>query len=189
MRLGHPHDQALKSLFPNVNSVLNKSNTVDQSFTHCLFGKMHNLPFPNSQFTASSPFELVHSDLWGPAPVNSVNGFRYYILFVDHYTRFTWLYLLKSKSEAFTKFIHFNAMFENQFSSKIKIFRSDGIGEYTSNDFKTYLSQHGITHHLSCPHIPRQNGVFERKHRHIIETIVTILSQASMPSSYSTFVA
>ena len=68
---------------------------------------MHNLPFPNSQFTASAPFELVHSDLWGLAPVNFVNGFRYYILFVDHYSRFSWLYLLKSKTEAFSKFVHF----------------------------------------------------------------------------------
>ena len=117
---------------------------------------MPNLSFPNSQFTTSSPFELAHSNLWGPAPVNSINEFKYYILFVDHYTRFTWLYLLRSKLDAFTKFVHFNAMVENQFSSKIKIFRSDGGGEYTFNDFKNYLSHHGITHHLSYPHTPQQ---------------------------------
>ena len=80
------------------------------------------------------------------------------------------------KSNAFAKFVHFNAMIENQFSSKIKIFRSDRGGEFTSNDFKTYLSQHGITHHLSCPHTPQQNGVVERKHRHLIETIVTLFT-------------
>ena len=130
MRLGHPNDQALHSLLPNVKSVLNKPNTVNQSFTHCLFGKMQNLRFPNSQFIASSPFELVHSDLWGSAPVNSVNGFRYYILFVDHYSRFTWLYLLASKSEAFAKFVHFNAMVENQFSSKIETFSSNTMKKF-----------------------------------------------------------
>ena len=160
---------------------------MDQTCTHCLFGKMHNLSFQNSQFTTSSPFELVHSDLWGPAPVAFVNRFRYYILFVDHYSRFSWLYLLKSKSNAFIKFVHFNAMIENQFSSKIKTFRSDGGGEFTSSDFKSYLSQHGITHHLFYPYTPQQNGVVERKHRHIIETTVTLLSQASMPYSYWTF--
>ena len=116
---------------------------------------MHNLSFPNSQFTASSPFELAHSNLWGPTPVNSINEFKYYIFFVDHYTRFTWLYLLKSKLDVFTKFVQFNAMVENQFPSKIKIYRSNGGGEYTFNDFKTYLSQHGITHHLSCLHTPQ----------------------------------
>ena len=67
-------------------------------------------------------------------------------------------------------------MIENQFSSKIKIFRSDRGGEFTSNDFKTYLSQHGITYHLSYPYTPQQNGVVERKHRHLIETIVTLFT-------------
>ena len=102
---------------------------------------MHKLPFPKSFFIASSPFELIHYDLWGPAPIPSVNGFKYYVLFIDHFTRFTWVFLLNSKSEVFNKFVHFKAMVETQFSTKIKTFRSDGGGEYTSNAFKTYLSQ------------------------------------------------
>ena len=154
MRLGHPNDQALNSLFPKIKFVQNNTNVVDQTCTHCLYGKMHNISFPSSQFKASSSFELVDSNLWDPAPVVSVNGFRYYILFVDHYSRFSWFYLLKSKSEAFDKFVHFNAMVANQFSLKIKTFRSDGGGEFTSNEFKSYLSNHGITHQLSCPHTP-----------------------------------
>ena len=109
---------------------------------------MHNLPFLKSQFIAFTPFELVHSDLWGPAPMNSINGFKYYILFIDHFTRFTWIYLLKSKSEVFAKFVQFKAMIENQFSAKIKTFRLDGGGEDTSTKFKTYLSQQGIKFHV-----------------------------------------
>ena len=62
-----------------------------------------------------------------------MNGFKYYVLFIDHFTRFTWLYLFQSKSEVFDKFVHFKNLIENQFSIKIKIFRSDGGGEYTSN--------------------------------------------------------
>ena len=150
---------------------------------------MHNVPFPNSQFKASFPFELVHSDMWGPAPVVFVNGFRYYILFVDHYSRFNWLYPLKSKFEAFAKFVHFNAMVTNQFSLKTKTFRSNGGGEFTSNEFKSYLSNHGINHQLSCPQTPQQNWVVERKHRHIIETVITLLTQASLDYSFWTFAA
>ena len=67
---------------------------------------MHRLPFSKSQFVATHPFELVHSDVWDPAPTQSVNGFCYYVLFVDHYTRFTWLYLLKDKSDVFPTFTH-----------------------------------------------------------------------------------
>ena len=155
-----------------------------QSCTHCLYGKMHRLPFPNSKFVASSPFELVHFDVWGPAPVMSVDDFRYYVLFVDHFTRFTWLYLLKSKSKVFSKFIEFKAMVETQFSTKIKTLRSDGGGEYTFSAFKSYLLQHDITHQISCPYTPQQNGLFERKHRHLVETTITLLSQASMPTTY-----
>ena len=105
MRLGHPNDQALNCLFPNIKSVQNNVNLVTPTCNHCLYGKMHNISFPNSQFKASAPFELVHFDLWGPAPNLYVNGFKYYILFVDHYSRFSWIFLLKSKSEGFDKFV------------------------------------------------------------------------------------
>lgn len=112
MRLGHPHDQVLKYVFPNDRSILNKCTNLVQSCTHCLFGKIHSLPFPKSQFIATSPFELVHSDVWGTESVTSVIGFRYFVLFVDHFTRFTWLDLLKSKSKVFSKFLVFKAMVE-----------------------------------------------------------------------------
>ena len=153
LRLGHPSDQALKHLFPNVKVGLDKYTVVDNSCAHCLYGKMHNLPFPKSQFTTSSPFELIHFDLWGPTPINLINGFKYYVLFIDHFTRFTWIYLLKSKSEVFTKFVQFKALVENQFSAKIKVFRSNGVGEYTSTDLSlatrycpsSFLSIHSLT--------------------------------------------
>ena len=146
MRLGHPNDQTLGFLFPSFKSDVNKCADVNHSCIPCLHGKMHNLPFHKSQFHASSPFELVHSDVWGPALGTSVDGFKYYVLFVDHFTRYTWLFLLKAKFEVFSKFLLFKAMVETQFSTKIKIFRSNGKGEYTSSIFKSYLQQHGIVH-------------------------------------------
>ena len=72
----------------------------------------HKLPFPSSRFVATAPFELVHTDLWGPTPLTSINGFQYYVIFVDHYTRFTWLYLLQNKSEVYSKFVQFHAMIQ-----------------------------------------------------------------------------
>ena len=74
MRLGHPNDQALNCLFPNVKSVQNNVNLVTPTCTYCLYGKMHNISFLNFQFKAFAPFELIHSNLWGPAPTLSVNG-------------------------------------------------------------------------------------------------------------------
>ena len=114
----------------------------------------------------------------------SIDGFRYYVQFVDHFTRFTWLYLLKSKSEVFSKFLEFKAMVETQFSTRIKTLRFDGGGEYTSSAFKSFLLQHGITYQMSCLYTPQQNGLVEKKHRHLVETTITLLSQASMPIVY-----
>ena len=141
---------------------------------------MHKLPFVSSQFQSTQPLELVHSDVWGPAPVNSCNGYRYYLLFVDDYSRFSWLYLLKHKSDVLSTFKHFQATVENLLSKKIKILRTDCGGEYTSNAFTAHCASHGITHHLSCPHTPQQNGIVDRKHRHIVECALTLLSHATL---------
>lgn len=105
---------------------------------------MHKLPFPSSRFVAIAPFELVHTNLWDPPPLTSINGFQYYVIFVDHYTFFTWLYLLHTKSEVYSKFMYFHAMATNQFSAIIKTLRSDGGGEYTCKLFESYLSSHFI---------------------------------------------
>lgn len=78
-------------------------------------------------------------------------------------------------------------MIETQFSTKIKTLRSDGGGEYTSSAFKSYLLQHGVIHQASCPYTPQQNGLVERKHKHLIETTITLLSQASMFTDYLSY--
>ena len=91
-------------------------------------------------------------------------GFAYYVLFIDDYSRFTWLYPLKFKSDFYDTFIQFQKFVENQHSARIKIFQSDGGAEFTSNCFKTHLHTSGIHHQLSCPYSPAQNGRAERKH-------------------------
>ena len=85
-RLGHPNSQVLRLLLQNNGLSFNNSANFVNSCTHCLHGKMHTLPFPCSRFVANSHFELVHNDLWGPAPLNSINGYKYYVTFVDHFT-------------------------------------------------------------------------------------------------------
>jgi transposase InsO family protein len=184
-RLGHPSDRVLVSAVPSLSSCISINNKhVQHHCKHCVIGKMHKLPFAPSQFHSTQPLELIHSDVWGPAPVNSSNGYRYYLLFVDDYSRFSWLYLLKHKSDVLTTFTHFKNTIENQLSKKIKFLRTDCGGEYTSNEFIAYCNSHGITHQLSCPHTPQQNGIVERKHRHIVECAITLLSHASLPITH-----
>lgn len=78
-------------------------------------------------------------------------------------------------------------MVENQFSTTIKTLRSNGGGEYIFKAVTSYLASHGIAHQISCPYTPQQNDLMERKHRHLKETTITLLSQASLPSQYWSF--
>lgn len=80
----------------------------------------------------------------------------------------------------FQCFVKFKLLVENLFKTKIQQFQSDNGGEYTSKQFKDYLSQNGILHRLSCPHTSQQNGIAQRKHRHIVEVGLTLLAQSSL---------
>jgi histone deacetylase 1/2 len=66
----------------------------------------HQLPYPKSTSESTSPLELVFSDVWGPAS-ESFGSFKYYVIFIDDYNKFTWIYLLKKKSDVFHKFHDF----------------------------------------------------------------------------------
>jgi len=90
--------------------------------------------------------------------------------------------LLRFKSEVFQKFQEFQALVERQFGRKILAMQTDWGGEYQSlNSFFTKL---GIEHHVSCPYAHQQNSSAERKHRHLVEVGVSLLSHASMLLKY-----
>ena len=165
-------------------SVLGFSFSTKDHCESCYVAKSSGLPFILSNTKATTPFELIHSDVWGPTSISSFNGFRYYICFVDDYSKFTWLYPLKRKSEAYSVFVNFERMVKTQFNSNIKIFRSDNGKEFLNNAFGSFLQSLGIVHHTSCPYTPEQNGVAERKHRYLIETIVTLLHESHLPASF-----
>jgi hypothetical protein len=177
-RLGHPNIRKLN--FVPVTKNLCKDNF---ECKECLLGKMTALPYGQRTFYSSMPFELVHSDVWGPAPVASKGGFSYYVVFIDDFTRYCWIYFLKFKSDVFATFKTFHNMIKNQFESKIKILRTDSGGEYLSNEFKQFLENEGILHQKSCPRTPQQNGISERKHRHIMKTTRTLLIARNVPKN------
>uniref|UniRef100_A0A2N9FS43 Reverse transcriptase Ty1/copia-type domain-containing protein n=1 Tax=Fagus sylvatica TaxID=28930 RepID=A0A2N9FS43_FAGSY len=116
-RLGHPSNKVLSNLFPSLQC---NSSIASMHCKHCLAGKMHQLPFPISNKPSTTPFALVHADLWGPAPITSSTGFRFYLVLVDDFTKFTWTYLLKHKSNTYQIFTQFQAMVNTQFSLPIQ---------------------------------------------------------------------
>lgn len=123
----------------------------------CL-GKCAKLPFQDSMCTTSRILELVLSNVWGPVPICFVSGYRFYVIFVDDFTKYTWLYPLKNKLDVFHTFVQFQALVENLSGNKIGTLRSDSWGEFINSEFKSHLFPHGIQQQLSCPYTPQQNG-------------------------------
>jgi Integrase core domain len=85
---------------------------------------------------ATKVLELVHTDLCWPMEVESMGGSKYFMLFIDDYSRITWVYFLSYKSQAFRLFKRFKAMAETQTGARLKALRSDRGGEFQSNEFK-----------------------------------------------------
>src|SRR5690606_6758572 len=128
--------------------------------------------------------ERVHCDLWGPSPVISNQGFRFYAIFIDNYSRYSWFFPLKAKSDFFSVFVMFQRLVENQFSAKIGVFQCDGGGEFTNTRLISHLKDSGIQQYISCPYTLQQNGLAERKHRHVTELGLSMLFQAKLPQKY-----
>ena len=119
--------------------------------TSCQLGKQTALPFNNSESISNSIFELIHFDVWGPSLVASIGGSRYFVVFIDDYSRYSWIFPMKSRSEILPIYSNFAKMVETQFSKRIKIFRSDNALEYTQYAFQDLLHSYGTIHHLTCP--------------------------------------
>ncbi|GKD10475.1 ribonuclease H-like domain-containing protein, partial [Tanacetum coccineum] len=100
-RLGHPGDNVIQTLSSRGLVSYNKQNT-QHLCRACQLGKQTKLPFQRSTSIVTSPFDIIHSDLW-TSPVSSMSGYKYYVLFLDHYSHFLWVYPLHRKSDAQSK--------------------------------------------------------------------------------------
>jgi hypothetical protein len=180
-RLGHPALKVVRQVLSSFQLPVSTNKSYSPC-SACLGSKSTQLPFPTSTTRVTAPLHLIFSDVWGPAPMYSRNGFRYYVSFLDAFSRYTWVYPISCKSDVLPVFKKFQIYVERYFESKIKVVQSDWGGEYRS--LNKYLTEQGINHRLSCPHTHQQNGAIERKHRHIVETGLALLSHAHLPQSF-----
>jgi hypothetical protein len=171
--LGHLNVKGVHA-FQNMVSGMNLGNMPcpTSSFVceGCIEGKQHHKPFPSDGgMRATNPLEIVHSDVCGPMRTTSLGGARYFVTYIDNFSRKVWVYLLKSKGECLEKFKEFKALVETQSELNIKVFRSDNGREYISKEFKCFLKAHDIEKETSTPYRPQQNGVVERANRTLVE--------------------
>jgi histone deacetylase 1/2 len=177
---GHPSSIVVHQVLRD-NSIPFSATNKESVCDACQMAKSHQLPYPKSTSVSTSPLELVFSDVWGPAS-ESFGRFKYYVSFIDDYSKFTWVYLLKKKSDVFQKFHDFQNHVERLFDKKILAMQTDWGGEYQK--LNSFFQRVGISHLVSCPHAHQQNGPPERKHRHIVEVSLSLLAYASMPLKY-----
>ncbi|KAJ9538664.1 hypothetical protein OSB04_031397 [Centaurea solstitialis] len=184
LKLGHVSFDTLVKLQKlghlSVTSLLPKPDVC----LSCKLAKSQRLPFDLNPKRALHPLDLIHCDVWGPSPVFSVDNYRYYVIFVDDFSRFSWLYPLKLKFEIYSALEVFMKFVQTQFSSKINVFQSDGGTEFLNHKVRTLFESNGTLHRVSCPYTPQQNGQAERKHRHVVETGLAMMFNAHLPSSY-----
>ena len=118
----------------------------------CVEGKMSRKPFkPVKGIKSTEKLQIVHSDVCGPMSVESFNGHRYFVTFIDDYSRSVKVYSIKHKSEVLQKFMEFEAAATNKVGRKIGNLRTDNGGE---SDFEQYLKKEGIKHETSVAHSP-----------------------------------
>jgi hypothetical protein len=103
--LGHPSSQIVSSIL-SLNKLPICNSVHAQVCNACQMAKSHQLPFPHSNHVSTSPLELIYTDVWGPA-ICFVNGFKYYVSFIDDFTKYMWIYPIYLKSDVEPTFIHF----------------------------------------------------------------------------------
>ncbi|UYV80563.1 hypothetical protein LAZ67_19000691 [Cordylochernes scorpioides] len=185
-RLGHRNIESIKKI-RNENlarglSLNNCSHSTD--CVQCIQGKLTETPFPKkTEYRATETLQLVHSDICGPLPTNSLSGKRYFITFTDDYSRYTKTYLLKGKDEAYEKIKDYVISAHTEFGKNIQTIRTDNGREYVNRQVEDFLNQSGIKHQLTVPYSPAQNGVAERKNRSLMEMTRCMLFDSGLPQS------
>lgn len=180
-RLGHLNFMYLQKLFPDL---FDNKNPREFHCDFCTLSKHTRALYSPVGYKASEPFSLIHSDVWGPSRVPSITGARWFVSFIDDHTRTTWIYLMKEKSEVTNIFKNFHSLIKNQFQTTIKVLRTDNGKEFINRALSDYLGIEGILHQTSCVNTPQQNGVSERKNRHMLEVARSLLFSMRVPNHF-----
>ncbi|WVZ75671.1 LOW QUALITY PROTEIN: hypothetical protein U9M48_023706 [Paspalum notatum var. saurae] len=151
----------------------------------CRHGKMVAAShIPVSQVMTSYPGELLHMDTVGPARVASVSGKWYVLVIVDDFSRFSWVFFMEFKDEAFGFVRDLVLRLRNESHKAMRAIRSDNSGEFRNSRFKNFCRDLGLEHQFSSPYTQTQNGVVERKNRTLVEMVRTILDEHRTPRRF-----
>jgi transposase InsO family protein len=162
----------------DLNLILKFDMIKGSKYHVCVEAKKSHKPRMAAAAWELALLDLIYSDVCEMNGELTKGGKRYFITFIDDYTRFCYMYLLKTKDEALHYFKVYKAKIENQLEKKIKHLWSDRWREYFSNEFSEFCAVHGIIHERMPPYSPQSNGIAERKNR-----ILTDLDNAMLETT------
>lgn len=183
-RMGHLNMPDLMKI-PNCTTGV-KLSPLKEDITciSCIEGKQTRQSFPTEGSRATELLEVIHSDLCGPIQTASLGGAKYFVTFIDDFSRKVFVYPIKYKSETLEKFKEFKNRVENELNKKIKKIRTDNGKEYMNKNYEMFLKQCGILHQHSNPYTPQQNGLSERMNRTLIERSKCMILNAELQNNY-----
>jgi len=187
-RLGHIAPESVRSLVDSgaVTGVELDPDSQIEDCTVCKQAKATRLPIPKIKInpTAKNFGEVIHTDVWGPAPSLTRQGRKYFVTFTDEATRYTVTFLLRAKSEAFDAYKTFEAWATTQqHCTAIKALRSDRGGEYLSEAFNKHLAKAGTARKLTTHDTPQLNGIAERLNWTLMERVRALNHSSGLPTS------
>ncbi|GAA0164151.1 hypothetical protein LIER_19856 [Lithospermum erythrorhizon] len=185
-RLGHTNYRNMHKLISN-DAVrgLPKLEVKEKLRGDCQVGKQTQVSHQQfSQVTASRVLDLLHMDLMGLVQVERIGGKKYIYVCVDDYSRYTWVEVLREKSDAFAPFKQLATQIQREQETHIIRIRSDHDKEFENAKLDEYCSQEGIKHEFSAPITPQQNDIVERKNRIIQEMARVMLHSKKMPIKF-----
>ena len=171
-------ERLARGIRANPNEIVHQCET-------CIQAKLTRRSYPQSEGGRSSGLlEVVHTDLCGPMRIQSFGKSRYFITFIDDFSRWTEVRFLKNKNEALNAFKNYKNMVENMTGRKIKFLQSDNGREYDNHEFNTFLDKCGIQRRFTCARTPQQNGVAERQNRTLNDMARSFLIESSLPQMF-----
>lgn len=181
--LGHFHTKGIQRMihFEAVRGLPNLHFS-RQTCSGCQLGKHARTKIPKTTtHHASKILELVHFDVCGPFRTNSLGGSRYFVTFIDDFSRKTWIYFITNKSQVLEKFQHFVHLVETSTGQAVKALQTDNGGEYTSKAFSAFCSSKWISREIPPPYTPERNGVAERRNRSLLDITKCLLIDKALP--------
>lgn len=188
-RLGHAGGEVIKEmakskLVDGMNVVGNMD--LNGLCEDCIYGKHSAAPYNDAEPQEENPLDRIHIDMWGPSPVQSAGGAKYFMLIMDGASSYRQVYFLNTKSADVTlrvlKEFHLEA--ERQTGRKLRRIRMDMGREWLNSLWDEYAKANGIVCEYTTPYAHQQNGMAERSMRTILDTARSMLADSGLPTKY-----